>query len=297
MHPALRAPRAVELHAEHVVVPFVVHGAGAPAGLEHLAIALGCHVRVGDDGGSLQGGRELVLERPPHVGVAVGHAGKLGPGGVLYFRAVAREQHAQAGARAVAELVVDPPERIAVARFADLGVDQVRHLVEVAAADCREPLAPAVGEAVRGEAAQVEQAESQFVVGVCRRPQRLGLDHRAHAIAVSRRESAGQHVEAAQDARVEHAGRAQQQAQVERLVQRQSVEHDERLVTLAAAHVREARQSVAGGAGQAMHRLERVLGEPRQRFYLLLRQEGVDVGRIGRQRVAARGNDDLLERR
>ncbi len=264
-------------------MPLVVHGAGAPSRFDHLAVALGRDVRVGDDGGSRDIGRELVFERRPDVGVAVGRIGELGLVGVLHLGAIVREQHVQAGARALAERVVDAAERVAVARFADLGIHEVGDLVEVAATAGREPLALAGAEAVRGEGAQVEQADAEFVVGIGRRAYRRRIDHRAHPVAVVRGETTGVHVEPAHDARVEHARRAQQQGQVERLVQRQAVEHDQCLGGLAAAQVREAREPVARRAGQAVHSLERVVREPRQGVDLLLGEERVGVGRVGRQ--------------
>jgi hypothetical protein len=105
VHPALRAPRAVELHAQHVVVPFVVDRAGALAGIDHGAVTFQCHVRVGGDGSASEVGRELVRECRPDAGIAVGRIGELGFLGVLHLGAVVREQHVQAGVRMVAECV------------------------------------------------------------------------------------------------------------------------------------------------------------------------------------------------
>ena len=127
------------------------------------------------------------------------------------------------------------------------------------------------------------------------RVDRSRLDDRAHAIAEVRRESAGMHVHAAQDARVEQARRAQQQLEMERLVQRKAIERHQRLVVGTAAHVRESRDAVARCGRQAVHRLQRIVCEPRQLPDLVLREDRVSVRDLGRQRVPAGGHHHFLE--
>ena len=83
---------------------------------------------------------------------------------------------------------------------------------------------------------------------------------------------------------------------MERLVERQSVEHDQRLVLLAAADVGEAREAVGRGARQALHGLQRVVAEPRQVLDLVLGEEGLRVGHARGNGVAARRHHHFLER-
>ena len=184
----------------------------------------------------------------------------------------------QAAARIRGELVVEPREGVRVAHLAVGGVDEVRDLVEVAATSRDQPLPLAVCEPIEREQARVEQAQPDLVLLVGVRVDRSRLDDRAHAIAEVCRVSAGVHVQAVQDRRVEQARRAQQHLEVERLVQRKAVERHQRLVGGAAAHVRESRDAVARGAGQTVHRLQRIVGEPRQPLDLVLREERVSVG-------------------
>ena len=237
-----------------------------------------------------------MLERAPGVGVAVIR----GRGLRVLLRVrhvclVGRQQHVQAAARVRGEGVVEPAEGVGVADLAVGGVDQVRDLVEVAAPRRDQPLPGAFRKSIERDQAGVEQAQPELVMLVGLRVDRSRLDDRAHAFAEVRRESAGVHVHAAQDARVEQARRAQQQLEMERLVQRKAIERHQRLVVGSAAHVRESRNAVARCGGQAVHRLQRIVGEPRQLPDLLLREDRVSVRDLGRQRVPAGGYHHFLE--
>ena len=128
---------------------------------------------------------------------------------------------------------------------------RVGDLVQVAAPERGQPLAASIGESMRREHVRMHQAQAEFVVRVRLGTQRARVDDAAHAIAVFGRVAAGVRLEALDDPLVEHAGGTLQQAQVERLVQRQAVELHERFGRLAAADVRESRQAVARRARAA----------------------------------------------
>ncbi len=240
--------------------------------------------------------RPVVLERRPDIAVGILGDTALGLRGVGHFDAVVREQGVQAAARRRRPRVVDAREAVHVARLAEVGLHQVGDLVEVAAPEGGEPLAAAVGKPLRGEGVGVDEAQAQLVVRVRVGTQRPGIDDAAHAVTVFRREPSCVDVEGGEGALVEDAGRALQQPQVKGLVQRQAVEQDQGLVGGPAADLREALQAVARRAGQAVHGFQRIFGESRQRRNVPLRQHGADVRDVGSQRVAARGDDDFVQR-
>ena len=159
-----------------------------------------------------------------------------------------------------------------------------------------EPLSAALGKAVEREQVGVEEAQAELVVRIRGRVDRGRVDDRAHAVAELRGQPARVHVDATQDARVEQAGRTQQHLQVERFVQRESVEHDQRLDAVAAAHVGEARDAVARSGRQPVHGFQRIVCESRQSLDFRLREYRVRIRNLGGERVAACRDDDLLER-
>ncbi len=277
LQPAFGCVTRVDLEPEHVVVALVVDRPGPLAWLVDCSLAFRRDVRERKDRRRRQSCGPVMRQRAPDVGVRVLSGRMLGAGRVGDFGLVAGEQRLQAAARVGRPREIDARKAIEVARLADFGFHDVRHLVEVAATERGEPLAAAVREFLRREGVRVDQAQTQFVVRVRRGVQRAGIDDRAHAVAVLGGEAAGKHVEPVDDALVQQAGWTLQHPEVERLVQRQAVEDHQRLVGVATTHVGETREAVARGARQSMHDLEHVFREPWQRVDFLLRQECVDL--------------------
>ena len=254
MQPAPRLEAEIHAQSRDVIPALVIGHAEPPAGVVDLAAPIGRHVRVREQQLAAKLRRPGVLDRAPDIGVVIIGPRGLDLVGIGRLDAVGGRQRMQRELRAVVEAVADARKAIGIVGLALVEVGQVGDFVEVAAARRDQPVAAAIGEAMHRQRVRVKQADAELVTVVVLGPDRFRLDDRAHAVAEFGAESADVHVQAVDHARIEHAHRALQQAQVKGLVERQAVEYDERLVLLAAAHVCEAVDAVRRRARAAFAR-------------------------------------------
>ena len=285
----------LDAQPDDVEQPLVAHVCRAHAGLVQVARAAILQIRVRRDQPRRRAALPRMIERRPRVDIPVLRAGALLTRLLPRDDRVARHQRFERGLRVLAELVVHASEAVGVLRLAEVVLAQVREIADVAATAGEQRVPAPAGELRGRERARVEQIEPDLEVARVHGPHGRRVDDRAHAIAVLDREAARVELEAVDQPRVEQAHRAQEVLQMERLVQAQAVEHDRRLVRLAAAHRADAREAVGGRAGQALHGAQRLVGEARHVLHLLLREERARRDFVAREPVSAGLDDDFFE--
>src|SRR3954453_5518292 len=105
--------------------------------------------------------------------------------------------------RGFIESVVEPCEGIGVVGSPELVLSELREFAKIAPPSRQQHIAAPTIERAVAERCGMEQAQTQFVVAVGCRPDRMSVDDRAHAISIVHWKSAEVDIEAGDDARVE----------------------------------------------------------------------------------------------